>query len=168
MARAEFRHVFDTEFSYVWNTLRRLGVRESDLNDQAQEVFLTVHGLLDEYDPTRPLRPWLFAIAWRSAARYRSLPRFRRELVGETVDVPDPSLPADEQVASRQARALFLRALEHVAPSRRAVFVMAEIDQHNAPEIAEALGVPLNTVYSRLRLAREEFAQAARRLRSAP
>jgi RNA polymerase sigma-70 factor (ECF subfamily) len=82
------------------------------------------------------------------------------------VELPDPSRPADEQLASQQARALFLRALEQVAPSRRPVFVMAEIDQESAPNIAEALGVPLNTVYSRLRLAREEFARAARRLRS--
>lgn len=166
MEPVDFRQVFDTEFSYVWNTLRRLGVRESDLKDQAQEVFLTVHGLLDDYDRQRPLRPWLFAIAWRCAARYRALPRFRREVVGETVEPPDQARSADEQVAVREAQALFLRALEEVEPSRRAVFVMAEVDEQPVPRIAEALGIPLNTVYSRLRLAREDFARAARRLRS--
>ena len=43
--------------------------------------------------------------------------------------------------------------------------VMAELDGATAPEIAEALGIPLNTAYSRLRVARQRFADAARRLR---
>ena len=58
-ATLDFRTVFDTQFEYVWHTLRRLGVRDADLKDQTQEVFLVVHQLFDDYDRARPIRPWL-------------------------------------------------------------------------------------------------------------
>jgi RNA polymerase sigma-70 factor (ECF subfamily) len=159
----EFRQLFERELSYVWHSLRRLGVRPEDARDQAQEVFLIVHRLLPSYDRARPLRPWLFGIAFRVAARYRDRERLRR-----TEDLPthvaDGTPGADEQLFEAQQRRLVLRALEAIDLDRRAVFVLAEIDGASAPQIAQALGIPLNTVYSRLRRAREEFTQAARRL----
>jgi RNA polymerase sigma-70 factor (ECF subfamily) len=164
-----FEAIFDGEFGYVTNSLRRLGVREGDLNDQVQEVFLTVHRILDDYDPSRPLRPWLFGVAYRVAARYRGGVQRRREVsfdgeqdaLEQTVD---PHPPADVAIDREQRRALVLHAIERIDLSRRAVFVMSEIDGHAMPEIAHALGIPLNTAYSRLRLAREEFAGAVKRL----
>jgi RNA polymerase sigma-70 factor (ECF subfamily) len=54
-----FRAVFDQEFGYVWNTLRRLGVRNADLEDVTHEVFLVFHRRMADYDPARPLRPKL-------------------------------------------------------------------------------------------------------------
>ncbi len=58
-----------------------------------------------------------------------------------------------------------LAALDTLDLDRRVIFVMHEMDGTACPEIAEALGVPLNTVYSRLRLARQKFKAAIRRLR---
>ena len=105
--RPSFRTLFDGEFSYVWNTLRRLGVAESDVLDQTQEVFVVVHGLLADYDPNRPVRPWLFAIAYRIACRYRSLARHRRELAVEPPYEPrDPGPLADQKMEADEARAL--------------------------------------------------------------
>jgi RNA polymerase sigma-70 factor (ECF subfamily) len=158
----EFRTIFDREFTYVWSTLHRLGVAQSDLKDQVQEVFLTVHRILAEYDRARPIRPWLFGIALRIVARYRSK-RPAYDLV-ET-DEPASSAPLpDETVQAHQERALVTRALSAIAWSRRPVFVMAEIDEVPVTEIASVLDIPLNTAYSRLRLAREEFAAAIERL----
>lgn len=159
----DFRRVFDEHLSYVWHSLRRLGVREADLRDQAQEVFLVVHRLLPTYDPARPMRPWLFAIAFRVASAYRSRERYRKtealdsEPAGTTLD-PEAELEAHER------RELFIQALERVDFSRRPVFILAEIEGHTMPEIAESLDIPLNTAYSRLRLARDEFRAAAERL----
>ena len=160
----DFRTVFESNFSYVWNTLRRLGVQEADLKDQVQEVFLTVHQLLGDYDPSRRMHSWLFGIAYRYAARYRGLARHKREVISDEVESISNTPLADEQLATLQTQALVLEAVETIDLARRAVFVMAEIDGHSMPEIAEALGIPLNTAYSRLRLAREDFASAVKRI----
>src|SRR5215472_17365750 len=80
---ALFRDVFAGEFDYVWTSLRRLGVHDRDLEDVAQEVFVHVHRRLDDYDPGRPLRPWLFAFAFRCASDWRRLARHRVEVLGE-------------------------------------------------------------------------------------
>lgn len=161
-----FRAVFDAEHGYVWNTLRRLGVREADLLDQTQEVFVVVHGLLADYDPARPIRPWLFGIAYRIALRYRALARHRREAHGDLPEHADPAPRADEQLEAHERRAIVLEAVEAIELSRRAVFVMSEIDGATMPEIAEALSLPLNTAYSRLRLARQDFTAAVTRIRA--
>jgi RNA polymerase sigma-70 factor (ECF subfamily) len=162
-----FRAIFDTEFSYVWNTLRRLGVRDADLRDQSQEVFLVVHDLLPDYDPHRPIRPWLFAIAYRVASRYRSLARNKREIVGgDPAEPEDPAPRADQRLEADEARALLLEAIEGIDLPRRAVFILSEIEELPMAEIAASLQIPVNTAYSRLRLAREDFAAAVQRIRA--
>src|SRR6266436_7218306 len=160
-----FRHLFDTEFSYVWNTLRRLGVHEPDVLDQAQEVFLIVHSLLPDYDASRPVRPWLFAIAYRIACRYRALARHRREVRGDAPDEPiDPAPAADKKMEVDEARELILEAIQGIDLPRRAVFILSELEEQPMADIAAALQIPVNTAYSRLRLAREDFEKAANRL----
>src|SRR5690349_199974 len=84
--RPDFASVFKHEFSYVWNTLARLGIHARDLEDVALEVFWHVHRQLPEYDPARPLRPWLFVFAFRQASDYRCLARHRVELTGLEVE----------------------------------------------------------------------------------
>jgi RNA polymerase sigma-70 factor (ECF subfamily) len=170
VARPEFRAIFDGECAYVWHTLRRLGVHERDLEDVTHDVFVTVHRKLDDYDPARPIKPWIFGIAYRVASDYRRLARHRREVVssmsaGEGGFEPADERPAaDERYAAAQSRALVTEALGSLEIDRRAVFVMHELDGHAMPEIARVLSIPLNTAYSRLRLAREQFAVVVRRL----
>jgi RNA polymerase sigma-70 factor, ECF subfamily len=154
--------VLRNEFAYVWNTLRRLGVHADDLADEAQEVFLTVHRIFADYDRGRPLRPWLFGIAYRVAARYRRA-RAKHPLA-EPVELIDPSPTADEALEASEAQALVIEALQTIDLGRRAVFILSDIEERTAPEIAEALALPLNTVYSRLRVARAEFRDAVTRL----
>jgi len=161
--QSEFERWFETEFDYVWNALRRLGVREADLEDLVHETFLRVHRNRATYDPARPLRPWLFAFAVRVAAEFRRLSRNRLEVPGLPEAPPDSSPNAEELLSRAEERGRVLAALEAVDWERRAVFVAVEIHEHSGPEVAEALGIPLNTVYSRLRLAREEFTAALRR-----
>jgi len=160
-----FRFLFETEFSYVWNTLRRLGVHEPDVLDQTQEVFVVVHSLLPDYDANRPVRPWLFGIAYRLACRYRSLARHRREVYQDApVDTTDRAPSAEQSLESAQARELLMDAIQGIELSRRAVFILSEIDELPMAEIAAALQIPTNTAYSRLRLARDDFERAATRL----
>jgi RNA polymerase sigma-70 factor (ECF subfamily) len=161
-----FRALFEAQFAYVSHTLRRLGVRDADLEDVTHDVFITVYRLLPEYDATRPIRPWLFGIALRVASDYRRLARHAREVPVDPRPEPiDSAPPADEQLASEQARRLLIDALDELDLDRRAVLVLHDIDGHAMPEIADALSIPLNTAYSRLRLARGDLGAAVRRVR---
>ena len=166
-AALDFPAVYRQHFAYVFRTLRRLGVRPSELNDATQETFTVVLRRLGDYDPQRPIEPWLFGIAFRVAAALRRR-RARRiiEVFSRTDEVADDdSLGPESSFADRQARGLVLAGLEALNLDRRAVFVMHDIDGQSVPEIARTLDVPLNTVYSRLRVARAEFFARIQKLR---
>jgi len=162
----DFRALFEEHVSYVWSSLRRLGVRDEDRDDLTQEVFMTAHDLLADFDATRPFRPWVFAISYRIVLRYRRRLGRARTVSGESEEVLDPVPSAQAQLEAAEGRALVTRALAGIELSRRAVFIMKEIDGQDVPEIAAALGIPLNTAYSRLRLAREDFRQVVTRLQA--
>lgn len=165
-ATIDFRELFQSECSYVFHSLRRLGVHERDLEDVAHEVFLAIHRKLHEYDPSRPLKPWIFAFAYRYASDYRKLARHRREQIRDEGPEPVDATPdAEERLDAERSRQLVLEALEALDLDKRAVFVMHEIDGTPIPAVASALGIPLNTAYSRLRLAREAFTAQVKRLR---
>jgi RNA polymerase sigma-70 factor (ECF subfamily) len=159
----EIGAVFDEHFDYVWNTLRRLGIRESDLEDLSHEVFLKVHARLDQYDASRPMRPWLFGFAYRVAADHRRLARHRLEVLGAPVEAVDPMVAPDERIEADEERALVEAALGELDLDRRAVLVLHDVDEVPIPAIAQELGIPVNTAYSRLRLARHELAAALKK-----
>jgi RNA polymerase sigma-70 factor (ECF subfamily) len=157
----DFATVFDREFSYVWNTLRRLGVFERDLEDVTHDVFLQVHRNLTSYDASRPVRPWLFAFAHRVAADYRRLARHRVVLVGDASAFESRARceAAHRAVlASHEAEAIVRRALGEIPFDQRAVFILHDLEGHPMKAVAEALSIGVNTGYSRLRLARARFA----------
>jgi RNA polymerase sigma-70 factor, ECF subfamily len=163
-ARPTFREIYDQEFGYVWHALRRLGTRGPDLEDAAHEVFVVIHRRLGDYDPARPLRPWLFGIAYRISSERRrsdagSLGVAARE---DVLELPDHAPSAEAMLAAEEARRRVHRALATLPLEQRAVMIMHDLEGHSAPQVAMALGVPLNTVYSRLRLAREKFVLAVR------
>jgi RNA polymerase sigma-70 factor (ECF subfamily) len=163
-----FSEVYRAHFSFVWRTLARMGVREAELEDAAQEVFVVVHRrMADTYDPARPIRPWLGGIAVRVAAAERRRARHRREQLTDRPQLGQAcSGPTPEGVALQRQRAGRVReALAYLDHDRRAVFVMYEMEGLQCTEIADALEVPVNTVYSRLRIARQRFAATVRRLR---
>jgi RNA polymerase sigma-70 factor (ECF subfamily) len=162
-----FREFFRGHHAYVWHSLRRLGIPERDLEDVTHDVFAVVHRKLAAYDRARPPRPWLFAIAARVASDYRRLSRNRREHIDGTVETAaDPAESAERRLERLDAQRLVIAALQRVDESRRDVFVLIDIDGLPVTEAAHALEIPLNTAYSRLRLARQEFAAAVARVRS--
>jgi RNA polymerase sigma-70 factor (ECF subfamily) len=146
----DFTKLFEEHFGFVCRSLQRLGVREADMEDIAQELFLAIHRALPESDRSRPLRPWLFGFAVRFASNYRRLSWHRGR---ELDDVPVSPKLHDKLAAKRTV----LRALERLDFDKRVVLVMHDLEEFTAPEIAAELGLPLNTVYSRVRLAREAF-----------
>ena len=167
-SRAElFAQLFEAEHSYVLHSLRRLGVAERDLEDVTHDVFVVVHRKLPEYDASRPARPWLFAIAVRAASDYRRRGRTRLEQVSDALDAHGAPGNTEHELERREQRALVIEALRGVEESRLPLFVMVDLDEVPVVDAAAALSIPLNTAYSRLRLARADFAAAVARLRAA-
>ena len=162
-----FRALYEAHSAFVWRNLRRLGVADSDVEDKLQEVFVVAHRRWEEFvDRGHGPRAWLFQIALRVASDAR---RHRRR---HPVD-PDGGAAQDRQaieppqtaaIDKRQQLDLLDRALSAIDMGRRAVLVLHEIEQMTAPEIARTLDIPLNTVYSRLRVARLELEQELRQL----
>lgn len=163
--RADFRGLFEREFGYVWGALLRLGVHAGDAEDVAQELFFQVYRKFDEYDPQRPLRPWLFGFAFRAASDYRRLARHRAEVIGSDADVAIDRPLAEDILVQADEGAIVATALDEIDLGRRAVLVAYELEEQPMKEIAEALQIPMNTAYSRLRRARDEFAAAVKRQR---
>lgn len=161
--RPTFAEVYRGELGYVWRLLRRLGVADADLEDAAHDAFLVVHRRLGDYDPARPLRPWLAGITVRVASEGRRKARRRREVPDASIDPVDTRVPRER--AQREARALLAEALEALTPDRRVVVVLHDLEGHSMPEIVEIVEAPLNTLYSRLRLGRRDLAAAVRRIR---
>ncbi|MFO0630571.1 MAG: RNA polymerase sigma factor [Polyangiales bacterium] len=164
MSRAAFEAVYQREIGWVLNTLRRLGVASANLPDEAQKTFTAVWRQRESYDPERPVRPWLFGFAYRTVRDHRR-ESWRRRAVLDEVESVSEAAGADDALEASRRRAIVLAALAEMDLDRRAVFVMIDIDEATAPAAAEALAIPLGTVYSRLRLAREDFAAAVNRLR---
>lgn len=159
-----FREIYMAERNYVWRTLDRLGIPERNLEDVLHDVLLVVHKQLGTYDPSRPLRPWLFGIAFRVSAAFKRKASHSRELLDECQEPLESGPNAEQQVIDRNALQIVKEVLQKLDHDQRAVFILHEIDEQPAPVIAEALGIPLNTAYSRLRLARKHFAREVERL----
>jgi RNA polymerase sigma-70 factor (ECF subfamily) len=149
-----FSRTYAAHFLDLYRFLRRLGVLPRDLEDVCHEVFLVFHRKMADVLPGVTDRAFLFGIGARAAADYRRLRRHDVRLDGTGVeekrDVADP----EAIYAMRQELS---HALDRLTDDKRSVFVMHDLEGMSAPEMAAILGVPVNTVYSRLRLARADF-----------
>jgi RNA polymerase sigma-70 factor (ECF subfamily) len=154
--------LYRAELDYLIGSLRRLGVLGCDIDDVLHEVFLVMLRRWDDFDRSRPPRPWLFGIAFRVASGHRR--RNQRELLSESYEAEDPSLGPEEATAAVQGRRLLLRALSAIPLERRAVLILHEVDEVAMKDIAQHLSIPLFTAYSRLRKARRELDAALVRL----
>jgi RNA polymerase sigma-70 factor (ECF subfamily) len=162
----DFGAIFDGHFDYVWDALGRLGIGEKDREDLVHDVFLKVHARFADYDRTRPMRPWLFGFAYRVAADHQRLARHRVEVLGVPLEVAVDDVRPEERMQALEDRDLLISALRTIELDRRAVLVMHDLEDMAIPEVARMLDIPLNTAYSRLRLAREQLAREVTRLRS--
>ena len=160
----EFRRVYEAEVAFVFRALLRLGIPRADAPDAAQQVFLVVHRRLTSFDGTSALRTWLFGICLRVASDHRDKAHVRREVVGaplprETVE------PAQlDAIARTQARTMLETLLATLDAEKRAVFTLYELEDWSMAEVAQAVGCPLRTAYSRYRAARERIEAEAKRL----
>jgi len=149
------RTIFDEHARYVIRTLRHLGVGESDVEDVAQEVFVTVHRKLAEFEGRSKLRTWLYAICLRVASDHRRRAYVVRERATDNPPIDTGERTGNEPDASFESRAFVQELLEGLDEDKRTVLVLYEIEGLNMREIAEVVGCPLQTAYSRLHAARD-------------
>jgi RNA polymerase sigma-70 factor (ECF subfamily) len=160
--------VYEQHAAFVWRALRVLGVPADALDDAVQEVFLVVHRRLDEFEGRSAMRTWLYAIARRVAgnARRSAGRRGVAEPIAVAAELPDPRAGSPLELAEKaEAARLLFDLMQRLSEEQREVFLLVEVEEMSVPEAAEALGVNLNTCYSRLRAARARFERelAARR-----
>jgi len=149
---------------FVWASLQRLGARDVDLEDRFQEVFMVVHQRGPDFEGRSRITTWLFGICLRVMAAHRRRAWVRRERATETL--PEGLAEGSPEASLEQARAQarLREILDAMDLDRRAVFVMAVIEEMPADEIAAIVGAPVGTVYSRLHAARKQFDETLRRL----
>ena len=155
------RQLFDDNARYIWRCLRHLGVAEADVEDVCQEVFITAHRKLSEFEGRSSLRTWLYAICLRHASDYRRRAHVRLER-------PTAELPAAEDEhephAAAESRRVLQVLLSRLDPDKREVVVLYELEGFTMKEVAEILECPLQTAYSRLHAGRERMVAAAAEL----
>jgi RNA polymerase sigma-70 factor (ECF subfamily) len=156
--------VYREHVEFVWRALRRLGVREADVEDVCHEVFLVVHRRIRDYDFTSTVQTWLYGIAIRTASDYRRRAHIRREAIGTTLPEPVVAPSQSEGLEQRDARAMLDALLDQLDDDKREVFVLYEMEQLPMAEVAAVVNCAVPTAYSRLQAARKQLSAAARRL----
>ncbi len=164
-----FRVLYETEFNFVWRAAQRLGAADSEVEDRVHDVFAIVVKRWHTFDQTRSLRLWLYGIAYRVMLDHRRKRGNHESPVDEAplqIAEGDP----ERNVERTQGLSLARQIIDSMDFDRRTVLVMHDLEELPMPQIAEALEIPLNTAYSRLRLARLDFNEKALRLgqREAP
>ena len=165
-----FEAVYRQYFDFVWSSVRRLGVGSAALDDVVQEIFIVIHARLHTLERPDALRSWIYSVVRRIVSAYHRSQRVKEisgvALAAEPDVRPRPETPFDRAEQNDQIKLLF-SVLSELEEPKRDILLMAELDELTAPQISEILGVPLNTVYSRLRAARIAFEEALAR-RAAP
>jgi RNA polymerase sigma-70 factor (ECF subfamily) len=162
-----FRAIYDQYFDFVWSSTRRLGVKPEALDDVVQEVFMVIHGKIGTLRQPESLRSWIYGIVRRTVSGYHRSQRSRGVSdVAFALHVESqlerPLTPLDVTQINEDAKLLW-ELLGEVDARKREVLMLVELDGMTVPEIAEALEIPLNTAYSRLRAARVAFDAALAR-----
>lgn len=164
---ADFGPIYRELFGFVWRSARGLGVAPAALDDVVQEIFVVVHRRLRDFEGRSSLRTWVSGIVLNVVRHHRrhvarkNPPRGDEPIEPDQQHSPHPD-PLEGALLAENARRLQC-LLDTLDDDKREVLVLAELEELSIPEIADALGINLNTAYSRLRLARERFELALKR-----
>lgn len=167
-ARA-WRALYDAHFDFVQRVARRLGIPEGERDDVVQEVFLVAFRRLEGFSGGR-FSTWLYRIAANVVSGRHRRRRLREALFslwGRAEEESSARAP-DQEYEAKEAEARVGEVLARMAPKKREVFALFELDGLSGEEIAERVGCPVDTVWSRLHYARRDFERLARKRGLAP
>jgi RNA polymerase sigma-70 factor, ECF subfamily len=157
-----FDEVYAEHFAFVWRCLRSLGVPAAGLDDAAQDVFVIVHRQLPGFRSESTLQTWLFGITRKVAFNHRrGVDRKQAPLVPLDDQHVEASGPDPIEHAQEKEAAVFVEGfMASLDDEKRALFMLAMMEEMAIPEVAAALEIPVNTAYTRLRRLRSEFQHA--------
>lgn len=157
------RALVASHHAFAWRTMRRLGVPQNDVDDAVQDAFLAAARKLGTVTPGRE-GAYLFGIIIRVAAnRRRATARSREQVDDEVSGQAALELNAEQLLDHKRYRQLLDDILDSMDLPLRSVFILHELDDFDMPEIAQMLEIPVGTVASRIRRARELFQLAIKR-----
>ena len=163
-----FADLYTTYFNFVWSMSRFLGVDAGELDDVVQDIFVIIYERLHTLEQPESLRSWIYGIVRRVVSKYHRTKRtavIKSGTVRLEPELLSPEIRTPEQMTGQTEEAkLVWNMLQKLDAPKREIFVLAEVGEMTAPEIAAAIDIPLNTVYSRLRAARQELEEALQRL----
>jgi RNA polymerase sigma-70 factor (ECF subfamily) len=170
-APPSFEQIYNTYFDFVFRSARRIGVPHAAVDDVVQETFLVVFRRLAEFEGRSSLKTWVYGILRLVARGHRRSEKRKQSADGAKasghIDRIGSEAPGPQESAARaEAVNALYRLLDTLDEDAREVFVLAELEEMTAREIAEALGQNVNTVYTRLRAARADFESAVARHRA--
>jgi len=154
--------VYEEHFDRIYRLAYRYGVPSAEVEDVAQRVFLIAHRRIHEVQELTSVGAWLKGIAVRVIADHRRWRRVRT-LKAWIVRSEEQRLASarercpEASAVAAQAQELAARIFDRMSPKLRDVLVLVDVEGSSADECAEILRIPVNTVRSRLRLARAEF-----------
>lgn len=160
-----FEALYEAHVDDVWRAVRRLGVEVGSVDDVVQDSFITAWRSLAGFEGRSSVKTWLVGIAFNHA-RHALRAQTQRRASSAPLDaqLPSPQRAPDDAVATQRQGQALLQLLEGLPVEQREVFVLMELEGLTAPEVSQLLEVPVNTVYSRLRLARAAINDAVARL----
>ncbi len=161
--RTRLSELVRTKYSFVWRNLLRLGVPQSEIDDAAQEVFLTTGRRLTEIARGAE-GGFLFRTCEFVALRVRRRLAQRREVSDDVLaDSEDPRATPEQRAVQSEAREALQQILDAMPDEFRSAFVLFEMEQLSIAEIATTLELPVGTVSSRIFRARRFFERAVQR-----
>jgi RNA polymerase sigma factor (sigma-70 family) len=151
--------LYDRYFEDVRQFLRRATSGSADAEDLAHDTFLVIQKIADRYDGRASARPYLLGVAARLLRRRRrGIARLGEILSAFASTVSSAALASPEEIASEsQDMERFERALARLTHEKRVVFLLIERERLSGDEVARALEIPVNTVWTRLHHARAEL-----------
>jgi RNA polymerase sigma-70 factor (ECF subfamily) len=155
--QVRMRTIVQEHNTFIARVLEKAGVPQAELDDAIQRTFITVTRRLDDVHAGSE-KSFVFQVALNVAAHARRNLARRREVCSDQLDdvVIAPTTP--EHIAERkEMRKLIDDIVASMGEPLRSVFVLNQFDAMSMGEIAGLLGVPIGTVASRLRRAREVF-----------
>lgn len=161
--------LFREHAPFVARFLHRSGLPPNDLEDLLQEVFIVAHRKGGYLPGPASARGWLAAIAFRVAQAGRRAHQRREPAAGEVVElVRAPGGDPAQRLEVQRAMERVQRALDCLLLEHRAAFVLFELEGESCEAIAQALDIPIGTVYSRLHHARRRFRAAYENVEAPP
>jgi RNA polymerase sigma-70 factor, ECF subfamily len=149
-AGLDFDEIYDTHFDFVWRSLRLLGIPDELVEDAIQDTFSVVSRQLASFEGRSALRTWLFAILHRVASNYRRARRRKQSPLIPFEEMASHEPGPDAHVEAQDVARIVERYCDGLEPERRALFVLAVLEELPAAEVAACLSLPVSLVYSRV------------------